>query len=454
MNDCIDAIPAWIMPRYRLGEMLPIQAEMFDVVIVDEASQTGIDGLFLYYLGKQVIIVGDDEQISPSDVGIDTTRVTALQKRYLDDVPFHAALMPTSSLYDHANIRFGGKIVLREHFRCMPEIIEFSNQLCYAPNNTPLISLRSYSPKRLPPIVTHYVAEGYREGTDNKVTNPPEAEAIVRQIAILVKDPSYIGKSFGVISLLGDSQAEHISHLLLQEVGPEVMEERDLVCGNPYTFQGNERDIIMLSLVSAPKPGERISALTRQDAKQRFNVAASRARDQMWLFHSAKLEDLSPNPDCVRRKLLEYCLNPLKNSLSENSVNIKSMYEAISNRDHSSRPPQPFDSWFEVEVMLAIARRGYQVISQVEVSEYRIDLVIEGSQSKLAVECDGDRWHGPERYEYDMARQRQLERSGWEFFRVRGSSFYLNPEEALKPLWQILNRLSIYPYHANNLLQN
>jgi very-short-patch-repair endonuclease len=55
---------------------------------------------------------------------------------------------------------------------------------------------------------------------------------------------------------------------------------------------------------------------------------------------------------------------------------------------------------------------------------YRIDLVVEGMQGRLAVECDGDQWHGPDRYEQDMARQRDLERAGWNFVRIRGGDFY------------------------------
>ena len=54
--------------------------------------------------------------------------------------------------------------MLREHFRCMPEIIQFSNDLCYAPNGTPLDPLRTYPENRLEPLVLRHVAAGYRVG--------------------------------------------------------------------------------------------------------------------------------------------------------------------------------------------------------------------------------------------------------------------------------------------------
>jgi restriction endonuclease-like protein len=66
-------------------------------------------------------------------------------------------------------------------------------------------------------------------------------------------------------------------------------------------------------------------------------------------------------------------------------------------------------------------------------------------QGRLAVECDGDQWHGPDRYEQDMARQRDLERAGWQFVRVRGGDFYRDRAKALEPLWAELDRLGIKP---------
>jgi hypothetical protein len=69
---------------------------------------------------------------------------------------------------------------------------------------------------------------------------------------------------------------------------------------------------------------------------------------------------------------------------------------------------------------------------------YRIDIVIVGGTRKVAVECDGDEWHGPQQYADDLHRQSQLERCDWEFFRIRGSHFYRDPDGALLPLWEML----------------
>lgn len=427
MDACRDAIPIWIMPRYLVAEMIDPAPGRYDLVIVDEASQLGIESLFLFYIAKKMVVVGDDQQISPYGIGIADEAVAGLQAHYLDGIPHRHALSPQSSLYGNAKIRFSQNVVLREHFRCMPEIIQFSNDLCYASNGTPLDPLRAYPASRLQPLVLRHVADGYRTGSSQHAQNIPEADAIVCQIAGCIADPRYKGKTMGVISLQGETQAKLIERKLLEQLDPEVIEERQLICGDAYAFQGDERHIVFLSMVAAPGD-TRIGALTADSARQRFNVAVSRAQDQLWLFHTATLDVLSDT--CMRYRLLKYMLEPKRESSTEDN--------------------QLFDSEFERAVYQRISDRGFHVRTQVCIGDptnhrYRIDLVVEGMQGRLAVECDGDHWHGPERYEHDMARQRDLERAGWQFVRIRGGDFYREPELAMQQVWSELQRLGIHP---------
>jgi len=229
-----------------------------------------------------------------------------------------------------------------------------------------------------------------------------------------------------VISEQGQEKTKLIEHKLLERLEPEVIEARRLICGDAYAFQGDERHIIFLSMVAAPN--ERIGALATDSARQRFNVAASRAQDQLWLSHSATLDVLSPS--CMRHRLLAYMLHPERQATDE--------------------AEQRFESRLERHVYALVTGRGFHVRTQVCVGDptnhrYRIDLVIEGMQGRLAVECDGDEWHGPDRYEQDMARQRDLERAGWRFVRIRGGDFYRDRTKALEPLWAELDRLGIKP---------
>src|SRR5207302_5473965 len=77
------------------------------------------------------------------------------------------------------------------------------------------------------------------------------------------------------------------------------------------------------------------------------------------------------------------------------------------------------------------------------VGAYRIDLVVEGSSRKLAVECDGEKWHTPEELQLDLERQAILERLGWVFIRIRGSIFFRNPDAAMAPVFAKLGDLGI-----------
>jgi very-short-patch-repair endonuclease len=88
---------------------------------------------------------------------------------------------------------------------------------------------------------------------------------------------------------------------------------------------------------------------------------------------------------------------------------------------------------------------GYRVQPQWPVGAYRIDLVAEGRTRRLAVECDGERWHTPEQLHRDLERQAMLERLGWVFVRIRGSIFFRDPDTAMVPVFSKLNDLGIEP---------
>ena len=442
LDQCSEAVPAWVMPLHNVWDTVNPAPGKFDVIIVDEASQCGIEAMPLLYLAKKILIVGDDKQISPESVGLPLAPVFGLMEEFLYDFEFKATFGVESSIFDHGKLRYGSQhVTLREHFRCMPEIIRFSNDLCYS--DTPLIPLRQYGPNRLMPIERVFVSGGYRESSGKRVINPPEADAVVHKIVELCNDRTgrYDSKSMGVVVLQGEEQDRLIQTQLFERLGAEEIEKRRLLCGNPYSFQGDERDIMFLSLVAAPNA--KIGVLAKSTDERRFNVAASRAKDQMYLFHSVKREDLSPK--CLRWRFLEFFEGTAPQTIDGvDLVELERLAGKKMNR-HIVKPPSPFESWFELDVALKIARRGFNVIPQYKVANKRIDLVIEGGNARLAVECDGDAWHGPDEYEADMFRQRQLERCGWEFFRVRQSAFNHDKERALEGLWRVLEERDIFP---------
>lgn len=437
LDRCRPSVPVWIMPIYRVVEQLRIEENMFDVVLIDEASQAGLEASFLQYLAPKVVVIGDDKQVSPAAVGVDQQTLRDLADQYLHDDRYKASwLDPARSLFDEALMRYGGQLTLTEHRRCVPEIIGFSNRIAYEPNGIRLVPVRQFGADRLEPIKITRTPDAFEEGPGGGKVNRGEARALVDALKECLEDPSYDGRTFGVIALLGTAQGKLIEAILLEEVGADEWAQRQLRVGSPAEFQGSERDVVFLSMVSSVEPGRRLTALTREMYVQRYNVAVSRAKDQVWLFHTLGMRDLSSEQD-MRFQLLDYAYGVMERG--------RDLGIGASPTVSEEEREEGFDSLFEQRVYNRIVDRGFTVIPQLEAQGYRIDLVIVGAKGRLAIECDGDRWHGPDAYAADLARQRDLERCGWNFFRVRESAFYVDKAQALEPLWQLLHELEIRP---------
>lgn len=141
MENCRSAVPVWIMPLNRVVESYRPTRGLFDVVIIDEASQCDVMGLIALYLGKKVIVVGDHKQISPDAVGQTVEAAQSLVDTYLQGIPNAQLYDGKLSLCDLAMQSFSGSVCLREHFRCVPEIVGFSNEPSYDGKIKPLARL-------------------------------------------------------------------------------------------------------------------------------------------------------------------------------------------------------------------------------------------------------------------------------------------------------------------------
>lgn len=432
MKVCQKAVPAWIMPVSKALEMLDPRTNHFDIVIVDEASQSDISALAVTYLAEKVIIVGDDKQVSPLAVGIDADKIKNLMDVYIKDtIPMWHLYNEKASLYDIAALTFR-PLMLREHFRCVPDIIGYSNKFYYDYKIKPLRD--ASSSKLLPAVVNYRVRDGVR--SDGK-TNDAEAKMIASLIVGCMEQPEYANKSFGAISLLGDEQAKLIQKYILEKVDLAEYEKRNIMCGNSATFQGDERDVVFLSMVDSCEDGKVLSMRGEGSDgtySKRYNVATSRARDQLWVVHSLDASNHLKGGD-IRRGLLEYAANPKAFAQQEEEIIKKS------------------DSPFEIEVANALVKQGYHIVQQWEVGAYRIDMVAMYGNNKIAIECDGEAYHSSEeQVRRDMERQTILERIGWRFIRIRGSEFYRNKEATIQNVMQKLNELGIVP--ENTSLEN
>ena len=420
MERSYSSVPCWIMPTWRVSESLPAELASFDLVVVDEASQSDISALPALVRGKKLLIVGDDKQVSPTAAFIEEKKLLQLRHNYLRDQPFGQEMLPGASLYDLARAVFPGeRIMLREHFRCVEPIIRFSFQF-YDQELFPL-RIPKASERLDPPLIDVYVPHGRK---NRRQINVVEAEAIVDEIERVISDPAYDGRRIGVVSLIGAKQAQYIQSLLLARIGEDAFLRHEITCGDSATFQGKERDIMFVSMVACPETKSAKTALLFQ---QRFNVALSRARDRMYLFRSVKEEML--NPEDLKAKVIRHFKTPMAMAIPE-ECNLIELCE----------------SGFEREVFSRLVKLGYRVTPQVKVGPYSIDMVVEGEEDRrLAIELDGDKYHTPDRWAEDFARQRVLERVGWRFWRCWGSSFILDPKGCMEELLNTLDSMGIVP---------
>lgn len=420
------AVPCWIMPHYRVSETLPARMGMFDLVVIDEASQSDLSALPAIFRGCKLLIVGDDRQVAPEAIGMEEERIKALMQRHLaDQVPLYRAQMSADrSIYDLAKVVFARSgVMLREHFRCVAPIIEYSRREFYHGELLPL-RLPPLASRLDPPLIDVLVENGERRGE----ANLQEARFIVDEIKHLLGDARMLSRTIGVVSLLGDEQPLRIWDMLSEELGPEILQRCQIACGDARTFQGKERDVMFLTMVCAPND---IGApLARDSFAQRFNVAASRARDRMYLVRSVQLHDL-PESDRLRRRLIEHFAAPFP---------LQGQDEGRAGQRAACESP------LEREIYDWLSGAGYRVTPQVRVGAYRIDLVVDGAnQARLAIECDGDKHHGPDKWGADVRRQRVLERAGWTFWRCFASTFVRRREAALADLARTLEALDIRP---------
>ncbi len=426
MERAYPAVPCWIMPQWRVSESIPPKIGSFDLVVIDEASQSDIWALPALLRGKKVLVVGDHKQVSPSAVGMQEQRIVDLFQRFLADRPHASQMRPDRSIYDLAQVVFAGNsVMLKEHFRCVPPIIEFSKREYYEHEIRPLRIPRA-SERLDPPLIDVFVKGGFRKGD----INDPEARAILAETQSLIADPAMKGRTIGICTLLGHEQAKYIDELIRRHIPTHEIVARRIRVGDPPAFQGRESDVMLLSMVL--QKGDR--GLANQLAyQQRMNVAASRARDRMILFRS--IEESELNPDSPTARLIAHFRQPFH----QDARRVGALRDLC-------------ESDFEREMFDVLAAKGYRIRPQLKVGAYRIDFVVEGAEDRrLAIECDGDRYHGPGQWHDDMNRQRVLERAGWTFWRCFASSFVMRRKQVLDDLFSTLKRMGIDPLGSESV---
>jgi very-short-patch-repair endonuclease len=429
-------LPVWILSPDDVARLFPCEPGLFDLVIVDEASQVDLPSIVpIAYRAKKLAIFGDTKQMQSQRFAFMSQLVAleAWQQFGMQTFDPDEHLHPfRQSLLNLAKIRAEEEILLNEHFRSLPPIIDFSNRRWYGERLRIMTDVhqKAFGAPDQPIIELHEVPGGtVSEGTQE---NELEAAALVEHLAKMVEDPDYAGASIGILCLF-EQQEALVNELVTDAIDPAEWDDHSLVVVNPDGFQGDERDVILYSLSWDNKVMPRAALSARQmdtaHIQGMLNVAFTRARDEIHVFHSAPVDTFGMAGD-------------RPGALGEWMAHCAAVQEDGGAR--VSRRHGKVDSQFEADVAEALRASGVDVRHQYPASGFSIDLVCELNGERVAVECDGELYHldehGNLRIE-DLERQAALERAGWYVLRIPYRKWLKEPEaqvarvlEALQPV--------------------
>jgi very-short-patch-repair endonuclease len=428
MGDAMQKLaPCMLMSPLSIAQYLPADLAPFDLVIFDEASQIAPwDAIGSIARGKQVVIAGDPRQMPPTNFF--NRGASASEDDTEDDMESILDECLGAGIPSHS---------LSWHYRSRHEsLIAFSNHRYYDNN---LITFPAPE-TRASAVEWRYVNGVYSRGKGRN--NQAEAEAMVAETVHRLTDPQFVAQGFsiGIITLNSDQQTLVTNLLdLARQKHPEIEPffqdglAEPVVVKNLETVQGDERDLIMFGIGYGPtEPGSKAMSmnfgpLNKEGGWRRLNVAVTRARREMLVFTSFDSAMVDLNRTNAR------AVRDLKHFIEFANRGPRALAEAVQGSVGT------YDSPFEEAVAEGLRRRGWEVVPQIGVSRFRIDLGIVHPDYPgdylLGVECDGATYHSAATArDRDKVRSAILQGLGWKLLRVWSTDWWIDKEGALERL--------------------
>lgn len=360
----LEAFPCWCVTTYAISGSLPMKPGMFDVAIIDEASQCDIASCFpILYRARKAVIVGDDKQL-PHLSFLEKAKEQSFLSQY--GIPDKYQLMwrfRTNSMFDLADYYSMNSVMLDEHFRSLPPIIEFSNREFYGGRMR--IMKKDTSSDKVIEIVQ--VPDGKVDFDATR--NLPEIEVLVKYLYdIIVEDERKNPDnpvSIGVISPFR-AQVEQLKVSISKVLSEHMIRKHQIEVGTAHTFQGDERDIILMSWAFANNSFPQ--SLVFLQKPNLFNVAVTRARYKVINFVSRDVKEL---PDGLFRHYTSY-IEEYQNKL-----------EAIKN---CKIDENIYKNSLEKTIAEQIRTLDHEVKAGTDIAGLSADLLVDG---KLVIEVDG-----------------------------------------------------------------
>ena len=363
------------------------------MAIIDEASQCDIASCFpILFRAKKAVIVGDDKQL-PHLSFLEKAKEQSFLSQY--NIPDKYQLMwrfRTNSMFDLANYYSTNPVLLDEHFRSSYPIIQFSNQEFYG--NRIRIMTKDAGTDDV--LELHIVSDGKVDSDATR--NMPEVEAVLKRVHELIladdgNDEHPV--SIGIISPFR-GQVDLISKALRQVLTESTIRKHQIEVGTAHTFQGDERDVMILSWAVAENSF--VQSLTFLQKPNLFNVAITRARKKLICFISRDPKGLPPG---LLKDYLEYIQN----------------YLASAKDDEFQK--NKYKNEFEKEVAQALIMEGFDVRAGIEAAGVLPDLLVKDTETdnEIVVEIDGVEDNVKEKIS-DTKKQTILERAGYKVLRI------------------------------------
>ncbi len=388
----LEAFPCWCLTTYAVSGSLPMKPGLFDVAIIDEASQCDIASCFpILFRAKKAVIVGDDKQL-PHLSFLEKAKEQSFLSQY--NIPDKYQLMwrfRTNSMFDLANYYSTNPVLLDEHFRSSYPIIQFSNKEFYG-NRIRIMTKDAGSDDVLE---LHIVKDGKVDSDATR--NMPEVEAVLKRVHELIladegNDEHPV--SIGIISPFR-GQVDLISKALRQVLTETTIRKHQIEVGTAHTFQGDERDVMILSWAVAENSF--VQSLTFLQKPNLFNVAITRARKKLICFISRDPKGL---PAGLLKDYLEY---------------IQQYMESAKDDEFQKNK---FKNSFEQEIAQALMMEGFEIKAGVEAAGVIPDLIVKDELGKeIIIEVDGVEDNIKTNIK-DTKKQTILERAGYKVTRI------------------------------------
>lgn len=415
MQIILKTFPVWLVKMSDMHKLLPPQTEMFDVAIIDEATQCDIAScLPVMQRAKRVVFAGDPNQLRHVSF-LSRARQDILQQKhelireFSGNFPKDLLNYRDKSILDVVGERAVNQeqvIFLEEHYRSTPQLIEFSNKMFYSE------TLRIMTSK--PGLcktegINLILAGGVRT---KQGYNKEEADFVIKKLEEIIENqqslPTEAAHSVGILSPLR-AQADYVGNLINKKFSLDELKKHNISAGTAYSFQGEERDVMFISF--ALDNQSHPSAFYHLNKPDVFNVSITRARSQVYLIYSVDVEQLKP--DSLWRKYLENYLTAEKQKGIET--------------------PESHDRFLQ-EVKTVLTDKGFKVWEAYPVAGLEIDIVFQHNNTTFGIDLIGY----PGAYEdvFSLERYKMLQRAGIRIFPLPYTYWVAQKDDCIEELMQ------------------